>query len=51
MTGGDVENSVLPCGQIVGMIKVITSIADIVEGVMNNVAGVKQRLDSELSFS
>ncbi len=51
MTSGDIENSVLPCGQIVGMINDLPSIKEIVDSIISEVSGVEQRLHSALSRS
>ena len=51
MTSGDIENSVLPCGQIVGMINDLPSIKEIVDSIISEVSGVEQRLHGTLSGS
>jgi nitronate monooxygenase len=51
MTAGDVENSLLPCGQIVGMIDDVPSVKEIVDKLMSEVAEVETRLGRRLAGS
>jgi nitronate monooxygenase len=41
---GDIDNSLLPCGQIVGMVSEVTSVRELVEGIMREAEGVYERL-------
>jgi NAD(P)H-dependent flavin oxidoreductase YrpB (nitropropane dioxygenase family) len=45
---GDIDNSLLPCGQIVGMVSEVTSIRDLIEGIMQEAEAVYDRLGGML---
>ncbi|MCJ7521447.1 MAG: nitronate monooxygenase [Dehalococcoidia bacterium] len=44
MSIGDVDNSLLPCGQVVGMIHEISSMEDIIKGIMQEAEAVYEKL-------
>ncbi len=44
MSVGDVENSLLPCGQVVGLIHNIPTMKEIIDSIINEVAAVDGRL-------
>jgi nitronate monooxygenase len=48
VTDGDIDNSLLPCGQIVGMVRDVTSIRDLIEGIMQEAGVVYARLGGML---
>jgi NAD(P)H-dependent flavin oxidoreductase YrpB (nitropropane dioxygenase family) len=41
---GDVDNTLLPCGQVVGMIHDISSMEEIIRGVMQEVEAIYSKL-------
>ena len=45
-TAPDVDEALLPCGQVVGLIHDIPSVKDIIEGIMNEFKLIGQRLNN-----
>jgi len=40
MSAGDIDNSLLPCGQVVGLVHEITSIGDVIKGLVDDIAAL-----------
>ena len=49
MSAGDVDNSLLPCGQVVGMIRDIPTVKELIDSIINGAIAVQERLSSTLS--
>lgn len=48
MSDGDIDNSLLPCGQVVGLVHEVSSIGDIIKELVNEAATVYERLGGVL---
>jgi len=48
MSAGDVDNSLLPCGQIVGLIKDIPTMKEIIDNIINGALAIEERLGHTL---
>ncbi len=48
MSAGDIDNSLLPCGQVVGMVHEISSIGDIIKGLVDEAGDIYERLGGSL---
>jgi nitronate monooxygenase len=48
MSTGDVDNSLLPCGQVVGLIHDVPTMKEIVEGIIKGAMAIEQRLGRTL---
>jgi len=44
MSEGDVDNSLLPCGQIVGLVHDIPTIKDIIDSIVSGAITIEKRL-------
>ena len=49
MSAGDVDNSLLPCGQVVGMIRDIPTVKELIDSIINGAIAVQERLSNTLS--
>jgi len=49
MEAGDVENALLACGQIVGLVRDIPTIKELVESIMSETAGIYEKLGKTLA--
>ena len=41
---GDIDNSLLPCGQVVGMVHKVASVKEVVESVVSEAAAIYEKL-------
>ncbi len=48
MEAGDVENALLACGQVVGLIHDIPTVKELVEGIMSEATSVYEQLGKTL---
>jgi NADH:quinone reductase (non-electrogenic) len=48
MEAGDVENALIPCGQVVGLVHDIPSVKELVESIMSETAAVYEQLGKTL---
>ncbi len=48
MSAGDVDNSLLPCGQVVGLIHDIPTVKEAVDSIINGVLAIEERLSGVL---
>ena len=44
LVAGDVDSCLLPCGQVVGLVTEVTSIRDLIEGIMQEAQAIHERL-------
>jgi NAD(P)H-dependent flavin oxidoreductase YrpB (nitropropane dioxygenase family) len=49
MSAGDADNSLLPCGQVVGMIHDIPTVKELIDSIINGAIAVQERLSNTLS--
>lgn len=49
MSAGDVDNSLLPCGQVVGMIRDISTVKELIDSIIDGAIAVQERLSNTLS--
>jgi nitronate monooxygenase len=48
MSAGDIDNSLLPCGQVIGMVHEVSSIGDIIKGLVDEAGAIYERLGGSL---
>jgi NAD(P)H-dependent flavin oxidoreductase YrpB (nitropropane dioxygenase family) len=48
MEAGDIENALVPCGQIIGLVHDIPTVKELVEGIMSEVTAVYEQLGKTL---
>jgi NAD(P)H-dependent flavin oxidoreductase YrpB (nitropropane dioxygenase family) len=48
MSAGDVDNSLLPCGQVVGMIHDIPTVKEIIDSIIDEAIAVQERVSNTL---